>query len=335
DTSIYEFHDRVREAVGALPGVVGVSVANQLPLGGNVDMYGVADLDNLPPNPEQVPYGDRYTVSTDYLTTMRIPIRAGRGFTPADASESGSKVALVSEALAKRLWPNESPLGKRIRVGGSAGPARTVVGVTGNIRHSGLDAKTTMQWYAPERQFSADNQEVLIVRTAGDPAALATTVRKTIATVDPTQPIVKIATMDDVVAASTSQRRLALVLFAAFAGAALLLAVAGIYGVLAGTVSERTREIGVRSALGATPRRLIGQIVGQGGRLAALGILLGLGGSIALSRYLQSLLFGVPPNDPVTLVGVCLLLAAVTLAASFVPAARAARVDPSTALRSE
>jgi putative ABC transport system permease protein len=335
DSSVFDFHDRVREAVSALPGVVSVAVSSQLPLGGNLDMYGVADLDNLPANLEQVPYGDRYTVSTDYLSTMRIPIIMGRGFTASEAAEESNKVALVSDALAKRLWPNESPLGKRIRVGGASGPARTVVGVTGNIRHSGLDAKTTLQWYVPERQFGADNQEVLIVRTAGDPAALATTVRRTIAAIDPTQPIVKIATMEDVVAASTSQRRLALVLFGTFAAAALLLAIAGIYGVLAGTVSERTREIGVRSALGATPGRLIGLIMGQGGRLAAVGIVLGLAGSFALTRYLQSLLFGVAPNDLMTLVGVCLLLGAVTLAACLVPAARAARVDPSAALRSE
>ena len=220
-------------------------------------------------------------------------------------------------------------------MGGESRPARTVIGVTGNIRHSGLDAKTMMQWYVPERQFDADNQEVLIVRTAGDPATLAPAVRRTIAAIDPTQPIVKIATMEDVVAASTSQRRLALALFGTFAAAALLLAIAGIYGVLAGTVTERTREIGVRSALGATPRKLIGLIVGQGGRLAALGIALGLAGSFALTRYLRSLLFGVAPNDLVTLAGVCLLLAAVTLAACLVPAARAARVEPSTALRSE
>ena len=335
DSSVYDFHDRVREAVGALPGVSSVAVANQLPLGGNVDMYGVADMDNLPANLEQVPFADRYTVSANYLSTMRIPIIKGRGFTAAEATEGSNKVALVSEALAKRLWPNDNPLGKRIRMGGSTRPARTVIGVTGNIRHSGLDAKTTMQWYVPERQFDADNQEVLIVRTVGDPAALAPAVRRTIAAIDPTQPIVKIATMEDVVAASTSQRRLALALFGTFAAAALLLAIAGIYGVLAGTVTERTREIGVRSALGATPRKLIGLIVGQGGRLAALGIVLGLVGSFALTRYLQSLLFGVAPNDLMTLTGVCLLLAAVTLAACLVPATRAARVDPSTALRSE
>ena len=336
DSSVFDYHDRVREAVSALPGVVGVAVANQLPLGGNVDMYGVADVDDPPANPEQVPFGDRYAVSIDYLATMRIPILTGRGFAAADASEGANKMALVSDALARRLWPNESAIGKRIRVGGKDGPPRTVIGVTGNIHHSGLDAKATMQWYVPERQmFFADNQEALAVRTTGDPAALAPAVRRAIAAIDPTQPIVKIATMDDLVSASTSQRRLALVLFGAFAAAALLLAVAGIYGVLAGTVSERTREIGVRSALGATPTSLVGMIVGQGGRLAGLGIVLGLAGSFGLTRYLQSLLFGVPPNDLMTLAGVCLLTAGVTLAACLVPSARAARVDPSAALRSE
>jgi putative ABC transport system permease protein len=336
DTSVFEYHDRVREAVGALPGVSSVAVANQLPLGGNMDMYGVIDADNVPANPELVPSGDRYAVSTNYLRTMRIPLLAGRDLTASDEIEGANKVALVSAALAERMWPNESPLGKRIRVGGVDGPIRTIVGMTGNVRHTGLDAKTTLQWYIPERQmFFADNQEVLIVRTDTDPATLAGAVRRAIATIDPTQPIVKIATMDEVVAASTSQRRLALVLFGAFASAALLLAIAGIYGVLAGSVTERTREIGVRSALGATPASLIALVVGQGGRLAALGIVLGLAGSFALTRYLQSLLFGVAPNDPATLVAVCALLACVTLAACLVPASRAARVDPSAALRSE
>ena len=336
DSSVFNYHDRVREAVGALPGVTSVAVANQLPLGGNLDMYGVVDVANVPDNPELAPSGDRYAVSTDYFHTMRIPILAGRAFTASDAAEGASKVALVSEALARRLWPAGNPIGQRIRVGGVDAPARTIIGVAGNVRHTGLDAKTTLQWYIPERQmFFADNQEVLMVRTAGDPGSLAPAVHRAIAAIDPAQPIVKIATMEEVVATSTSQRRLALVLFGAFAAAALLLAVAGIYGVLAGSVSERTREIGLRSALGATPGSLIGLVVGQGGRLAALGIVLGLAGTFALTRYLKSLLFGIAPDDPVTLVGVCALLAAVALAACLVPAVRAAHVDPSAALRSE
>jgi putative ABC transport system permease protein len=335
DLAVWSYHDRVRDAVRALPGVTNVAVANQLPLGGNVDMYGVLDPDNIPSNPELVPSADRYVVSDSYFATMRIPILRGRSFTSAESADTNHRVAMVSQGLADKLWPGMNPIGKRIRLGGIRGVDREIVGVVANVKHRGLDATTGLQWYAPERQWGSDNQEVLIVRTSVDPSSLAATVRKTIASIDPTQPVIKLATMDQVIATSTAQRRLALVLFAAFAIAALLLAVAGIYGVLAGNVAERTSEIGVRSALGATPRDIIGLVLGQGGRLAAVGIAIGLAGSLAVTRYLRSLLFNVAPNDPMTLGGVAVLLVLVTLAACVIPAARAARVDPSRALRSE
>jgi putative ABC transport system permease protein len=336
DAPVFAYHDRVRETVAALPGVTNVAVANQLPLAGNVDMYGVLDPENIPSNPELVPSGDRYAISGSYLSTMRIPILRGRNFTASDMIDTTNRVALVSAALAQRMWPGVDPIGKRIRLGGPKGHDRRVVGVVGNVRHRGLDATSTLQWYVPERQWSfSDNQEILIVRAAGDPAALAASVRRVVASIDPTQPIIKMATMDQIIASSTAQRRLALVLFGAFAGAALLLAVAGIYGVLAGSVAERTREIGVRSALGATPRDIIGLVVGQGGRLSAIGLALGVAGSFALTRYLRTLLFGVGPTDPTTFVGVVTLLGLVTVAACLIPAMRASRVDPSRALRSE
>jgi putative ABC transport system permease protein len=336
DLPIFAYHDRVRDAVRALPGVTGVAVANQLPLAGNVDMYGVTDPDNVPSNPELVPSGDRYAISADYLSTMRIPIIRGRNFTAAEAADTTPRVALVSAALAQRLWPGANAIGKRIRLGGVKGANRFVVGVVCNVKHQGLDASSTLQWYVPERQWAgADNQGMLIVRTAGDPGVMTASVRKTIAAIDPTQPIVKVATMDQLIATSTAQRRLALVLFGAFAVAALLLAVAGIYGVLAGSVAERTREIGVRAALGATPSAIVGLVVGQGGRLAATGMALGVFGSLMLTRYLRTLLFGVGPSDPVTFASVVLLLGFVTIAACLIPAMRAARVDPSRALRSE
>jgi putative ABC transport system permease protein len=333
---VFAYHDRVREAVSEISGVRSVAVANQLPLGGNVDMYGVLDPENIPSNPELVPSGDRYVVSAGYLSTMRIPIVRGRNFSASESADTTNHVALVSAALAQRMWPGADPIGKRIRLGGLQGVDRVIVGVTGNVRHRGLDATSTLQWYVPERQWpSADNQEILIVRTAGDPAALASTVRRLVSSIDPTQPIVKLATMDQVIATSTAQRRLALVLFGAFAAAALLLAVAGIYGVLAGSVAERTREIGVRSALGATPTDIVGLVVGEGGRLSAIGIVLGIAGSLAVTRYLRTLLFGVGPTDPATFIGVVSLLGVVTLVACSIPAMRAARVDPSRALRSE
>jgi putative ABC transport system permease protein len=336
DQDVFDYHDRVREAVRNLPGVVGVGVVNMLPLGGNYDAYGLAAMDKPLANPEEAPSGDRYVVSTDYLKTMGIRLVAGRMFTEAEERDTTNMVALVSQALAARLWPGESPLGKRIRMGGPQRPWRTVVGVTGNVRHTGLDAKVTEQFYVPERQwFFSDAQEVLVVRTKGDPSAMAGVVRQAVRSIDPAQPIVKIAAMEDVIARTTAQRRLALVLFTCFAMAAVLLAVAGIYGVLAGTVAERTREIGLRAALGATPRNILQLIVGQGARLAAVGLAVGLFGAFALTRSLQTLLFDISPHDPATIVAATGLLLITTLAACLVPAVRAVRVDPSQAFRSD
>ena len=336
DASVFDYHDRVREAVRSLPGVVSVGVVNMLPLGGNFDSYGVRAMDKPLANPEDAPSGDRYVVSTDYMKTMRIRLVEGRMFTDAEERDTSNMVAMLSQALAARLWPNESALGKRVRMGGETRPWRTVVGVTGNVKQTGLDATVAQNFYVPERQwFFSDNQEVLVVRTKGDPAAMAGVVRQAIREIDPAQPIVKIASMERVIAASTAQRRLALVLFACFAIAAVLLAVAGIYGVLAGNVAERTREIGLRAALGATPRNILQLIVGQGARLAAVGLAVGLFGAFALTRLLQTLLFGVGPHDPTTLGVATVLLLVTTLAACLVPAVRALRVDPSEAFRSD
>ena len=336
NASVFTYHDRVREAVRGLPGVESVGVVNQLPLGGNFDSYGVSAMDKPNANPEMVPSGDRYVVSADYLTTMRIPVIEGRGFTAEDERDTTNLVALVSEALAAKIWPGERALGKRIRMGGDTRPWRTVIGVTKNVHHKGLDANETLQFYVPERQwFFSDNQEILVMRTRTDPNALASAVRRVIHDIDPTQPIVGVAAMDDVVAASTGQRRLALVLFAGFAVAALLLSVAGIYGVLAGDVAERTREIGLRAALGATPGRILGLVVGQGVRLAAIGLGIGVAGALALTRSLRAMLFGIGPHDPATLVTATAVLLVTTLAACLVPAVRAVRVDPSQAFRSD
>jgi len=334
--AVYAYHDKVRDAVRALPGVLGVAVVNQLPLGGNLDMYGVEARDKPESDPAKVPSGDRYVVSADYLRTMRIPVVQGRTFTPAEERDTVNMVALVSQALATRLWPGESAIGKRIRLGGPERPFRTIVGVTGNVHHKGLDATQLMSFYVPERQwFFSDNQEVLVVRTRGNPTAMAGAVRRAIREIDPAQPIVKVAAMDDVVSASTAQRRLALTLFTCFALAAVLLAVAGIYGVLAGNVAERTREIGLRAALGASPRSILQLVVGQGARLAVIGLSVGLFGAFALTRSLRALLFGVGPNDPMTIAMATGVLLAAALAACVVPAVRALRVDPSQAFRSD
>jgi putative ABC transport system permease protein len=336
DQTVWDNHDRIRTAVQNVPGVVGVAVVNQLPLAGNIDTYGVEALDKPAANPEAVPSGDRYVVSADYFKTMRIPVVEGRAFTAAEERDTVNLVALVSKALAARIWPGESAVGKRVRMGGPERPWRTVIGVTGNVRHTGLDATVTQQFYVPERQwFFSDALEVLVVRTKGDPSAMVGIVRQAAREVDPTQPIIAIAAMEQVIAASTAQRRLALVLFSCFAIAAMLLAVAGIYGVLAGNVAERTREIGLRAALGATPQNILRLIVGQGARLAIVGLAAGVFGAFALTRSLQALLFGVGPHDPTTIVVSTTLLLVTTLAACLVPAMRAVRVDPVQAFRSD
>lgn len=335
-TAVFVNHDQLRAALLALPGVERVGTASLLPLGGNIDMYGVTAQDKPLAHPELAPYADRYAVSPDFLAAMGIAIRRGRSFTAADNSDAAPNVVIVSAGLASRIWPGEDPIGKHIRVGGSSNAWRTVVGVAANIHHRALDATESSQVYIPERQwFFADNLIAVVVRTRGDPAALARAVRTAVQAVDPTQPVTSLSTMEQVVATSTAQRRLALLLFGAFALVALVLAVAGIYGVLAGAVAERTREIGVRTALGATPGAILLMVLLQGARLAGIGLVIGLAGALLLGRFLRSLLFGVGTADPLTLLGVAALLATVAIAACLLPAMRAVGIDPMAALRAD
>jgi putative ABC transport system permease protein len=334
NASVYAYHDRVHDIVAAVPGVSSVAIASQLPLAGNFDRNGIVDSDNPPANPELVPSGDRYVVTADYLKTMHIPVVAGRWFSAAEYADTNTHVALISKALADRLWPGQNALGHHIRMGEPTRPPRTIIGVTGDVKHTGLDAVTNQQFYIPERQwYYADNSAVIVVRTTGDPASVAGAVRRAIASIDPSLPIIRVATMDQLVARTTAQRRLALVLFGAFAIAALLLAAAGIYGVLAGSVAERTREIGLRAALGATPREVMALVVVQGARLGVIGLVIGLAAGATLTRYLQTFLFEIGPGDPAALSIVVATLTAVVIAACAIPAWRAVRIDPVEALR--
>jgi len=336
DSSVYAYHERVLAAARTVPGVIAAATSTQIPLTSDYDMYGVAAEDKPLANPELAPNGDKYIVSADFMRTMGVRILRGRGFDAGDVADSAAKVAVVSQGLAAKIWPGENPLGKRIRLGGPSRPWRTVVGVAANVKHHGLDAAETQQFYVPERQWpNSDNYIALVARTAGNPAQLAAALRRGVASVDPAQPITSVGTMESVVSSSTAQRQLALVLFAAFATLALVLAAAGIYGVLAGNIAERTREIGLRSALGATPRDLLSMVVRAGLAMTGIGIVAGLAGAALLTRYIHTLLFGVGDNDPVTLVGAVAVLVVVALAACLVPARRAVRVDPIEALRSE
>lgn len=336
DASVYAYHDRVRAALAAVPGVASVSMTSQLPLSGNFDRNGILDPDNPPANPELTPSGDRYVVTPEYLSTMRIALAAGRWFSAAEFADTNSHVALVSRALAQQLWPGQSAIGHHIHMGEPSRPTFTVIGVTGDVKHTGLDDAKAQQFYVPERHwFYADNSAVIVLRTSVDPGSVAASVRTALAAIDPTLPIIRVATMDQLIARTTAQRRLALVLFAAFAIASVLLAAAGIYGVLAGNVAERTREIGLRAALGATPRGVMSLVVAQGARLGAIGLAIGLAAGAGLARYLRTFLFEIGPGDPAALAIVVATLGVVVIAACTIPAWRAVRIDPVEALRND
>jgi putative ABC transport system permease protein len=335
DTATWSYFDRVLAATQQLPGVEAAAYTSQLPLSGDFDGYGVHSETHPRANPEEDPSAFRYAVSPGYLETMRIPVLRGRSFTAADRRGTPA-VALVNERLARRIWPNEDPIGQRIRVGGAKeGPWRTVVGVVGDVRQVSL-AGASDAVYLPEGQWlGADGALTFVVRTSGVAAGLAPALRRAIWSVDKDQPIVRVATLKQLVAATAAQRRFTLTLFGTFAVIALVLAGAGIYGVLAGTVAERLREIGVRAALGASRSDIQIMVIRQGLTLTAGGIALGLGGAVLVTRLITSLLYDVSALDAATYAGMTGVLIVVALAACWLPAWRAARLDPVETLRAE
>jgi len=266
---------------------------------------------------------------------MQIPLRSGRFLSEQDRADAPPAV-LISESLAKSEFPGQSALGKRVHVGPMDRPWFTVVGVVGDVKQNSLALDEPNAVYLTEAQsWFADDTMSVVVRARGDPAALAPAVENAIWSIDKDQALVRVATMDSLLQAGASTRRFVLVLFEAFALMALLLAATGIYGVLSGSVAERTCEIGVRAALGASRRDILGLVMRQGMKMAALGAVLGLCGAAASSDALASLLFGVSRLDPLTYLVVTALLLAVAGAACAIPAARAVAVDPVEALRAE
>ncbi len=334
DSTTYRFFSQALEAVRRAPGVTAAALTSQLPLSGDLDLYGV----HFDPSPSDDPGNEvhgtfRYAVSPGYIETMGIPLRRGRPLDERDRA-GAPPVALISESMAKRRLPGLDPIGRRLRIGD--GPLYTIVGVVGEVKQLSLALTESDAVYVTASQWRlADNAMSLVVRADGDAAALAPAVRRAIWSVDKDQPIVRVATMDDLLAATAAERRFALILFEAFALAALALAAAGIYGVLAGSVAERTREIGVRSALGASRRDILALVIRQGMMLTGLGVAIGVAGAVAATQAIVAMLFGVSRLDPATYLGVIALLAGVAMTACAVPAWRAARVDPASTLRSE
>jgi predicted permease len=283
-------------------------------------------------NQELDPSGQRFSVSPGYLRAMGIAVAAGRGFTDADR-EGAPPVALINRALARLAYPGEDPLGKQIRVGGADGDPHTIVGVVADVRHLALDAIPEPQFYVPFDQRWADGAMTLVVRSAIDPRRLLDALEPVVRAVDPSVAISAQATMREVVNRSAAQRQFALTVLGAFALIALGLSAAGMYGVIAASVAERKREIGVRSALGATQSRIVRMIVTQAALVSALGLVIGVSGAVATGFALRSMLYGVAPWDLTTILGVLTSLTLVMLMACAVPAWRAARVDPAVVLR--
>jgi putative ABC transport system permease protein len=313
-----------------IPGVQSLAIVSQLPLAGNFDAWGIHREDR-PGNPAGDPSAQRFAVSWQYLDVMDIPVVRGRGLTPADRAGS-TPVVLFNEAAGRNIFGGEDPIGKRIRV--SDDQWREVVGVVRDVRHLSIEQEIESQFYLPYDQMPFEESAYTVVaRTRGRVAALADPIARTAKTLDPGSVIVNVQPMTTVVNAATQSRRLASTLIGAFALIALLLASGGLYGVMAAGVIERRRELGLRSALGATSMSVIRLVVARGFALTLLGGALGAAGVLAAQRVLRQFVFGVTPGDPVTLGAVVIVLTVVAMIACFIPAWRAARTDPAITLR--
>jgi putative ABC transport system permease protein len=328
------FVEELIERTRNLPGVQSAASANMLPLGGMNETSTIRIEGRPEPKPGEEAEANNRVVSDSYFKTMQIPVVRGREFSSRD-SAIGQPVVAVNEAFAERFWPGEDPIGKRMRFSGRLEdqPWRVVVAVVGNIRDQ-LYLPAAAEMYFPLRQ-RMESTMGLVMRTTADPRILVESVRAQVRALDRDQPVFRVMTMEDSLSFSVTPQRIGGTLMSAFAGFALLLAAMGLFGVIAYTVSERTHEIGLRMALGAKPGEVCRPVVSQGMTLALIGLLLGLPLALAIARAAAGLLYGVAPDDFATFAGVAAILAGVALAACYIPARRAMRVDPMVALRSE
>ena len=325
------------ERVSHVPGVVSVGGTSTMPFGGSWST-GSFEVEGYQTGPNQPgPWGDIRVVTPEFFRAMRIPPRQGRPFGSQDI-QGAQAVAVIDEEFVRKYYRGQNPIGKRITFGARPGKQPeyiNIVGVVGHAMHEGLDAKPRIQLYLPYSQVPNIPSMSVAVRTSGDPLVMTRPVREAIHTVDKDIPLSNVKSMDDLLESSLGQRRLSMILLGAFSAIALLLASIGIYGVLAYSVTQRSRELGIRMALGAARGRVLRLVIGQGMVLAGIGIVIGLAGAFALTRLLASQLYSITPTDPATFAGVSFLLAGIALVATLVPALRATRVDPVVALREE
>jgi putative ABC transport system permease protein len=329
------FCEDVAREVSILPGVTSVGAVSHLPFSGANAGRGFAIEGRPPANRADGPGAAYRLTCPGFFQTLGVRILRGRDFTHQD-SVNAPQVVIINEVTAARHWPGEDPVGRRIKLGDASSSAEwmTIVGVAANIRHFGFDSELRPEMYRPYSQAAWPVMTVT-VKTATDPLASASSVRAALGRIDPEQPVTQIRTMDQVVFNSAGARRFPMLLFATFAVVALLLAIVGVYGVVSYLVSQRTKEIGIRVALGARRGSVTRLVVGRSLIPIAAGIAVGLAGALASSRLLETMLFQVQPNDPVVLIGISCLLLGAAVAASWVPARRAAGIDPLVVLRQE
>jgi putative ABC transport system permease protein len=335
DPAVVAFESSFLERVRALPGVEAVALAGQIPFGGNRDCRGFHARGWMKPNTVDDPCIETYGATPDYLKVMGVPLRAGRFFDERDTTSS-QPVLVISEATAREVWGDANPIGSEVRIGSAErGPWRTVIGVVGDTHHADVTAPLEGSLYMPETQFT-DSYLVAVVKSAtNDPAALAAPVRGVLRELDPSVPVYDVATVDTLLSEAGAQHVFVMQLLSGFAAVAVLLASIGLYGVVSYTVAQRTREVGIRVALGARPGDIVRLVLSRGAALVVLGLISGLAAALVTTRFLGSLVFGVSPEDPATFTAAVAVLTAVALVAHLLPVRRALRVDPSTALRQE
>lgn len=347
-TAPSDFFKKLITNVKTLPGVEAAGTVTRLPMSGTYSSGTIRLHDTSAPNAAldpvfHLPYleTDYRWVTPGYFETMKVPLVRGRMFTDADNNADAPPVAVVDEKFANRFWPGKDPLGESIAfntVPNSNPPQlvwRTIVGVVGHVKHYSLDVQGREQAYFPAAQLPFTRAMFVVVRTSNDPNAMISEVRAQVTALDPEVPVFAPQTMDELLSQSVTQSQVNMLLLAGFAALALVLAAVGIYGVMSYLVSQRTQEIGVRMALGASRTNVLQMIVLHGLRLAGAGLLAGLIAALLLTRLIKGLLYGTSPSDPLTFIGIALLLAAVALLASYIPALRATKVDPMVALRYE
>ena len=326
----------VLENLQSVPGLQSAGLAESLPLGGEGESTVIKIVDHPTANPKELPFANYTIVSPGYFPAVGASILRGRGIAESDAAPS-LPVTVINTTMAKKYWPGEDPIGRQVTMGNPRYPAWTIVGIVADIKHFSMREETTPEMYVPYTQPQWPSMLTMhfAVKSTADTATLSAALRRAVRSADADLPIANVAPLQILVNDSMTQPRFAMLLLASFAGLALLLAAIGMYGVISYSVTQRTQEIGIRMALGAARTNVFRMVLAQGAQLAGVGIAVGLAAALAVTRLMNSFLFGIQPTDPVTFGAVSALLVAVALLACYLPARRATRVDPIVALRYE